>query len=86
MVLAAWCYYSDKEADQNGQALEIRDAMRRELHLAASATTNNPLAFIEQENLFGNLAKQDGFTKVYIPLLQELYKGKAVKEMMLSMV
>ncbi len=62
LVIAAWCYYSDKRTDKNGQPLEIIDAMDTELHKAAKQTKADPLAFIKQESLFGNLAKNERFT------------------------
>ncbi|WP_394751245.1 mannitol dehydrogenase family protein [Spongiimicrobium salis] len=86
LVLAAWCYYSDKEANQNGQPLNILDVMHGELHQVASETKNAPLTFIEQENLFGGLAKNDSFTGTYISMLQKLYTGIKIKELMQSMI
>ena len=86
LVLAAWCYYSDKEVDQHGQSLEIIDAMQSELHQAASETKNDPLAFIKQENLFGDLAKNTDFTAVYIRMLQELYQVNNIKKLMRDMI
>ncbi len=81
LVLAAWCYYSDKETDQNGQALKIIDAMRDELHNAASETKNDSLAFIKRESLFGNLAKNNNFTGIYTAMLLELYKNNNIHKM-----
>ena len=82
LVIAAWCYYSDKEVDQNGQALEIIDAMHHELHQAARETVNNPLAFIKQESLFGGLANDAHFTAVYTEMVQLIYKDGDVKKLM----
>jgi len=82
LVLAAWCYYCDKEVDQNGRALEIIDAMHSELHYAASETKNDPLAFLKQESIFGNLAKNHTFTSVYTSMLQELYQVNDIKKLM----
>ncbi len=82
LVLAAWCYYSDKETDQNGQALKIMDAMHDDLHHAASQTKNDSLAFMKQENLFGNLAENENFIRTYTQMLQELYKNNEIKKIM----
>lgn len=86
LVLVAWCYYSDKEADQNGQPLEISDAMHSELHAAAKETATDPLAFIKQESLFGALAENERFAESYSSLVQELYQGADIKKLMLSML
>ncbi|QCW99900.1 mannitol dehydrogenase family protein [Aggregatimonas sangjinii] len=82
LVIAAWCYYSDKEVDQNGQPLEIIDVMQGELHEAARETENNRLAFVKQETLFGALAENERFTATYNTMLQALYAGNQVKKLM----
>ncbi|PIB23712.1 mannitol dehydrogenase [Maribacter sp. 4U21] len=86
LVLAAWCYYSDKQADQNGEPLEIIDAMQDELHKAATATSSDPLAFIRQESLFGELAENERFATTYTDMIQELYKTSEVKKLMRSLL
>ncbi len=86
LIIAAWCYYSDKEEDQNGLPLEIIDDMHRELHQAASKTKIDPFAFIKQESLFGNLAKHDNFIAVYTSMLKDLYKANDVEKIMRSMI
>jgi len=82
LVLAAWCFYSDKKVDQNGQALEINDAMQRDLHTAAAATANDPLAFVKQESLFGALAENARFAESYTSMVDELYQGADIKKLM----
>jgi len=84
LVIAAWCYYSDKQVNQNGQPLEIIDAMQGKLHDAAKETTNNALAFIQLESLFGGLSENERFTKEYTTLLQELYATNDIKKLMQS--
>ncbi len=86
LVLAAWCYYSDKQADQNGEPLEIIDAMQGELHKAAKTTTNNPLTFIQLESLFGKLAENERFVTTYTDMIQGLYKTSEVKQLMQSLL
>ncbi|MCM4154253.1 mannitol dehydrogenase family protein [Arenibacter sp. N53] len=86
LVIAAWCHYSDKQADKDGQPLEIIDAMRNELHEAAVKTTSDPLAFIKQESLFGNLAKNKRFTDLYSVMVQKIYKDANIKKYMQDML
>jgi len=86
LIIAAWCYYSDKGIDRHGHPIEIIDALHSELHQVASETKNNPLAFIKQERLFGNLAKNDDFIAVYTPMLEELYNVNGVEKMMQGMI
>lgn len=86
LVIAAWCYYSDKGIDKDGLPIEIFDAMSSELHEAAKRTATNPLAFIKQESLFGNLAKNERFTKLYIEAVQKIYKDANIRKHILEML
>ncbi|WP_297760474.1 hypothetical protein [uncultured Muriicola sp.] len=86
LVIAAWCFYSDKQVDQNGQPLEIIDAMHSELHATAKETANDALAFIKQESLFGALVENERFAESYTSLLEELYQGADIKKLMRSML
>ncbi|MGB5428644.1 MAG: hypothetical protein WBM94_03150, partial [Eudoraea sp.] len=86
LVIAVWCYYSDKEKDKNGKPLEIIDAMHNDLHDAAKETVNDPLAFVKQESLFGGLATNERFTTSYTSLVQELYQGTNIKMLMLGLL
>lgn len=82
LVIAAWCYYSDKEIDENGKSLEIIDVMRSELHQAAQETKNDILAFIKQESIFGNISDNERFTKLYIEMIENIYKDENIKKLM----
>jgi mannitol 2-dehydrogenase len=86
LVLAAWCYYSDKQMDKNGQALEITDAMSAELHKAAKETEVDKLAFIKQESIFGNLAKNKRFADLYVEMVQKIYTDPNIKKYMQEML
>ncbi len=86
LVIAAWCYYSDKQVDQNGQPIETIDAMQDELHQAAEQTTTDPLAFIRQESLFGNLIKNERFTTFYAEVVHKIYKDTNIKKYMREMI
>ncbi len=82
LILAAWCYYSDKEVNENKVTLEIIDVKKAALHQAASQTTNNPLSFLELTEVFGKLVENERFTKRYSAFLQLLYTGKGVRKVM----
>ncbi len=82
LVIAAWCYYSDKQINQNGQPIEIIDAMHIALHDAAKETKGDPLAFIKQELLFGGLSENKRFANTYSTLVQKLYKVNNIQKMM----
>ncbi|RTE52296.1 mannitol dehydrogenase family protein [Arenibacter aquaticus] len=86
LVIAAWCYYSDKQVDKNGQPMEIIDAMAKELHTAAAKTGTDPLAFIKQESLFGDLAKNERFADLYSVMVQKIYNDPNIKKHMKDML
>ena len=82
LVIAAWCYYSDKGMDRHGHPIEIIDVMSIELHQAAEQTTTDPLAFIRLESLFGDLIKNEKFTKMYTEVVQKIYTDTNIKKYM----
>jgi mannitol 2-dehydrogenase len=86
LVIAAWCYYSDKGTDKNGQSIEIIDAMAAELRQKAQQTKADTLAFIKQESLFGDLSKNEHFAKCYSDFVQQIYKDGNIKALMQTMI
>ncbi|MGB5555126.1 MAG: mannitol dehydrogenase family protein [Flavobacteriaceae bacterium] len=82
LVIATWCYYSDKGVDRAGQPIEIIDAMSADLHHAAKQTGTDPLAFIRQESIFGKLAQNERFANVYSEMVQKIYADSDVKKYM----
>ncbi|WP_339839572.1 mannitol dehydrogenase family protein [uncultured Maribacter sp.] len=86
LVIAAWCYYSDKGVDKNGHSIEIIDAMQVELQNAAKQTKTDPLAFIRQESLFGSLINNERFINVYSDLVQKIYEDPDIKKLMQNII
>ncbi len=86
LVIAAWCYYSDKGIDRHGHPIEIIDAMSTELHQAAKQTKTDPLAFIRQTSIFGDLIKNERFTKLYTEAIQKIYTDNNIKKYMKDMI
>lgn len=82
LVLAAWCYYSDKAADRHGTALDVVDDLKEALHTAASATGDDVLAFLRIESIFGDLIDQERFTLLYKDRVQALYRNPDIVELM----
>ena len=82
LILAAWCYYSDKEVNENKVPLKIIDVKKAALHEAASQTADNPLSFLKLTEVFGKLVENERFTKRYSAFLQLLYAGKGVRKVM----
>lgn len=81
-ILAAWCYYSDKGIKENGEALEIIDAQKEELHQASKKTENDWTVFLNQAEIFENLHKNQRFVKEYTSLVQSIYKERNIRKLM----
>lgn len=82
LVIAAWCYYSDKHADRHGNALEVTDELKTDLHQAASATSEDPLSFVKFKPVFGDLATDERFTTMYAKMVERVYRNSDVSEHM----
>lgn len=85
LVLAAWCFYSDKRQSQEGYPLEINDEMAERLHQQARLTSQEPLAFLQIDELFGELRQSASFCRVYQGYIERLYQPNLkIKEVMLE--
>lgn len=82
LVLAAWCYYSDKGTSEQGVQLEIVDEMKAELHKAAAGTASAPLSFLQVKSVFGDLARNKTFTASYTSMVQALYENPKIAQHM----
>ena len=60
--------------------------MSGELQREAQQTTTDPLAFIRQESLFGDLVQNKQFTDLYAELVKKIYDNGDIKKQMLSML
>jgi mannitol 2-dehydrogenase len=86
LVVAAWCYCCDKGMDRNGNPINISDAMSTELYEAANLTKSDPLAFIRQESLFGELINNEQFTQLYADAVQKIYEQNNIKKYMQELI
>jgi mannitol 2-dehydrogenase len=75
LVIAAWCYYSDRGTSQDGKQLDITDAMKAALHQAAAGTQTDKLSFLKLKPVFGDLAHNETFTRVYARMVNALYEN-----------
>ena len=82
LVIAAWCYYSDKHADRHGQSLDVTDALKDDLHDAAKATREDRLSFLKVQPVFGELANDERFAKTYSEMIDKVYGTPDVTEHM----
>lgn len=85
-VLASWCYYSDKEVNENNEPLEITDEKKTELHNAAKNTNNDKLSFLKQTDIFNNLSENKHFVKEYKTIIEKIYKEGNIRKIMAEML
>ncbi|MFC0336655.1 mannitol 2-dehydrogenase [Kushneria avicenniae] len=75
-VVASWARYAEGVDEQN-EPIEIVDRMRDELHEIARHNRDNPLAFIENREVFGDLIDNERFVEAYTQALSRLHQQGA---------
>ena len=73
-IVASWARYAEG-IDEHGAPIEIIDRRREEV--MALARADNPLAFIENRDLFGDLAESKRFKDAYLETLRSLHEHGA---------
>jgi mannitol 2-dehydrogenase len=71
-VVASWARYAEG-VDEQGEPITIVDRLADTLQKIAAQQQDNPLAFVENRELFGDLASQPGFTEPYLDTLNSLH-------------
>jgi mannitol 2-dehydrogenase len=70
-VVAGWARYAEG-VDEQGQPIEVVDRRRDALTARARRQREDPLAFIADRDLFGNLVDDERFTAPYLEALTSL--------------
>ncbi|MDN5906692.1 MAG: mannitol dehydrogenase family protein, partial [Micrococcaceae bacterium] len=76
-IVASWARYA-RGVDEAGQPIEVVDRLRDRVLAAAAAQDEDPLAFLRDRELFGDLADHEDFTKPYLQALAILDDGGAL--------
>jgi mannitol 2-dehydrogenase len=71
-VIASWARYAEG-VDEQGHPIELNDPMRDSLTAAAKAHPADPLAFVRNRELFGDLVDDERFTEPYLTALNSLH-------------
>ena len=71
LVSALWCRYFEGRSD-SGKIIEFNDASAERLQKAALASRDNPLVFLELEDIFGDVGKSSAFQKRFVEALTSL--------------
>jgi mannitol 2-dehydrogenase len=72
-VVASWARYAEG-VDEHGQPIDVVDTLRDELMALARRQHDEPLSFIANEHLFGDLAEHGAFTEAYLSALDAFHQ------------
>lgn len=75
-IVASWARYAEA-VEEDGAAIEIVDPLATTLVPLAQSQRDNPLAFIENRALFGDLADHSRFVEAYRWALDSLHRDGA---------
>jgi len=76
LVVASWARYAEG-VDEQGQPIEVVDQLRDRVMAAAARQNDGPLAFVRDEQLFGDLASNERFAEAYSRWLESLHQAGA---------
>jgi mannitol 2-dehydrogenase len=71
-VVASWARYAEG-VDEQGEAIELVDPLADTLQRIAAQQREDPLAFVKNRELFGDLASERAFTGPYLNALNSLH-------------
>jgi mannitol 2-dehydrogenase len=72
LVVAAWARYAEG-VDEEGQSIQVVDRLRDRLMAAAQRQREDPLAFVSDRELFGDLVENERFVAAYRRMLDSLH-------------
>jgi mannitol 2-dehydrogenase len=75
-VVASWARY-DEGADEQGKPIDVVDRLKEPLMAAAARQRAEPLAFIANREVFGDLIDNERFVAAYTRALADLHSGGA---------
>lgn len=75
-VVAGWARYAEG-TDEQGQPIEVVDALKNTLMTAAAKQHEDPLAFIANREIFGDLIDSERFVAAYRRALDSLHQEGA---------
>jgi mannitol 2-dehydrogenase len=70
-IIAIWARYAEG-TDEAGEPIDIVDLLKDQVKAAAEESKERPMAFLEQRDLFGDLADDPHFSKTYLRVLDSL--------------
>ncbi|TCM46624.1 mannitol dehydrogenase family protein [Kribbella sp. VKM Ac-2568] len=76
LVVAAWARYAEG-TDEQGEPIEVVDRLRDKLVERAQHNREEPLVFVSDPDLFGDLAQDERFVRAYTSALSSLHERGA---------
>ncbi len=85
LVVASWARYAEG-VDEQGAPIEVVDRLAEQLTAIARTQQDDPLAFVANRQLFGDLADEPRFTGPYLESLRSLHErgARATVEALMS--
>jgi mannitol 2-dehydrogenase len=71
-IVSSWARYAEG-VDEEGRPIDVQDALRDEIMARAQAQTEDPLAFVRNGQLFGDLADNAEFARRYEECLRSFH-------------
>ena len=71
-VVASWARYAEG-VDEHGEPITVVDRLADTVQRLAAQQRDDPLAFVKNRELFGDLATEQGFTEPYLNALNSLH-------------
>lgn len=75
-IVASWARYAEG-LDEQGNAIDVVDRIKEPLMAAAARQRQEPLAFLSNRQVFGDLAGNELFIRAYSEALNKLHEGGA---------
>lgn len=72
LVVASWARYAEG-TDEKGEPIEVVDRLKERVMAAAAKQGEDPLAFIRDRDLFGDLVDDQRFSSAYTAALESLH-------------
>lgn len=72
LVVASWARYAEGR-DEQGEPIEVVDRLKDRVMAAAARQDEDPLAFLRDRDLFGDLADDERFAATYTAALERLH-------------
>jgi len=76
LIVAAWARYAEA-VDESGEPIDVVDRRRESVLARAQQQRDEPLVFLRDPELFGDLAEDEAFTSAYLAALKSLHVNGA---------